>query len=382
MRRYTILLVAGVFCVHPVLAHDTGEMSSSRSVTTRIKAYVETPIIRLLNGVVDSAQAAGVVRISIENGYRTIESDGIPQHATGNFPNPGNPNTIREQQYHYRVPLHPRSTGAITPLGLSPFGVAINGVPFDPGAAEFWNNDRQSGWQYEALSGAINLGVDQNNAHVQPNGAYHYHGMPNGLIERPGDVGAPLLIGYAADGFPIYGPMGYQQPGNSGSGMKLLASSYRVKSGPRPGGPGGTYDGSFVQDYEYVAGAGDLDECNGRNGVTREYPGGTYYYVITDRFPFIPRCFKGVPDSSFRHGPMERRGMNGNSQRPGRGQGMPGDRRGRGSPPAEVIEACQGRSEGESVSFRTPRGESVQGICRDLNGEMAAVPAGGRPPMR
>ena len=51
------------------------------------------------------------------------------------------------------------------------FGVALNGVPFDPGTAEYWENDRSSDWRYDALSGKINLGLDQNNAHVQPNGA-------------------------------------------------------------------------------------------------------------------------------------------------------------------------------------------------------------------
>lgn len=64
-------------------------------------------------------------------------------------------------------------------------------------------------------------------------------------------------------------------------------------------GPGGKYDGTFVQDYEYVKGSGDLDECNGRTGVTPEFTNGTYYYVVTDAYPFIPRLFRGTPDSSF-----------------------------------------------------------------------------------
>ena len=73
----------------------------------------------------------------------------------------------------------------------------------------------------------------------------------------------------------------------------MLKASYRLKSGERPGGgngPGGAYDkGSFAQDYEFVKKtAGDLDDCNGRHGVTPEYPQGTYYYVITDNWPFIP----------------------------------------------------------------------------------------------
>jgi hypothetical protein len=178
-------------------------------------------------------------------------------------------------------------------------------VVFDPGAAERWQNDRNSPWQYEAMSGARNLGVDMHHAHVQPNGAYHYHALPTGLIERlTGGKPKITLLGWAADGFPIYGQLGYAQPGDTNSAIKRLRSSYRVKAGTRPDGPGGKYDGSFVADYEYVKGAGDLDECNGRTGITPEFPQGTYYYVLTDGFPFIPRMFKGSPDKSFlRSGP-------------------------------------------------------------------------------
>ena len=83
-----------------------------------------------------------------------------------------------------------------------------------------------------------------------------------------------------------------------------MKSSWRLKAGNRPDdGPGGRYDGTFSADYEYVEDLGDLDECNGRFGVTPEYPDGTYYYVITEDFPVIPRCFKGRPDKSFTIGP-------------------------------------------------------------------------------
>ena len=118
------------------------------------------------------------------------------------------------------------------------------------------------------------------------------------------------LIGYAADGYPIYGPYGYAKADDPGSGLKLLKSSYRLKDGSRPdgnSGPGGVYDGSFAQDFEYVNGLGDLDEFNGRIGITPEYPSGTFYYVVTDNWPFVPRHFRGVPDSTFRKGPGGRR---------------------------------------------------------------------------
>ena len=257
-----------------------------------------------------AAPGEGEVNIEQRGEFRYIESNGIPAHETGRFPNRRNPNRISEQRHAFRVALHPDEAQNTTPLGMWPFGVALNGVPFDPGAAEFWQRDRRSGWQYEALSGAIDLGLDESNAHVQPTGAYHYHGIPVGLIEHLGDgetLTEMMLIGYAADGFPIYAPYAYAEPDDPESDLQPMHASYRVKRGvrrARPAGPGGSYDGTFVQDYEYAEGEGDLDECNGRFGVTPEYPDGTYHYFITAEFPFIPRQFRGTPDESFiRRGP-------------------------------------------------------------------------------
>lgn len=83
------------------------------------------------------------------------------------------------------------------------------------------------------------------------------------------------------------------------SGLKKMRSSYQLKNGTRPSGPGGAYDGKFTADYEFVKGSGDLDECNGRFGVTPEYPRGIYHYYITDEFPWISRVWRGTPDPSF-----------------------------------------------------------------------------------
>lgn len=281
------------------------------------------------------------VAITMQGPYRVVRSNGIPDHSTGEFPNQGNPNTIAEQEYLYRMPKEPKRAEQTTPLSMNVFGVAINGVPFDPGAAEWWNRNPMSGWQYEAMALGPRLGLDRNNAHVQPNGAYHYHGPPTGLLERLKRVGKPVLIGYAADGFPIYGPYGYKDANDAKSGMKKLSSSYRIRGGTRPNGPGGTYDGTFVQDYEYVSKRGDLDNCNGRTGVTPEFPAGTYYYVVTDNYPYIPRGWKGTPDDSFvKRGPGGQRG--GARTRPDggrnsgnwneRGYGPPGDGQGFGPP--------------------------------------------------
>ena len=93
------------------------------------------------------------------------------------------------------------------------------------------------------------------------------------------------------------------------SEVKILKSSYRVKSGNRPGGargdrnnPGGKYDGTFIGDYEFVEGHGDLDECNGRFTITPEFPKGTYAYFLTEDWPVIPRLFRGTPHQSFAKG--------------------------------------------------------------------------------
>jgi hypothetical protein len=240
------------------------------------------------------------VKITVEGDRRVIRANGIPDHATGPFPGQGNPNTISAQRHEFRVPVQPQRAEQPTPLGMSPFGVAVNGVLFDPGAAEWWRDDRNSGWQYEALGGGRNLGIDAEHAHVQPTGAYHYHGLPVSLVARlTGGQSRMVLVGWAADGFPVYGPWVPTDPTVLTSPLKRATSSYRLKPGTRAGGPGGAHDGTYVADWTYVAGAGDLDECNGRTGPTPEYPNGTYYYVVTDDFPFLPRFWRGTPDPSF-----------------------------------------------------------------------------------
>jgi hypothetical protein len=246
------------------------------------------------------------VTIRAEGEKRIVESNAIPNHETGPFPNPGNPNSIRPRSIHYEMPLHPKEASSLTDAGHMIFGVAINGVSFDPATAEFWHRDFRSIWNEEAIyKGRGQLGMDWSNAHVQPSGAYHYHGIPIGLIRQLHAENSMVLVGWAADGFPIYGPLAYQEASNARSPLVKMKSSYRLKSDSRPGGengPGGPYDGKYTPDYEYVAGSGDLDECNGRHGVTAEFPGGTYYYVTTTEFPCVGRKYRGAPDASFRHG--------------------------------------------------------------------------------
>jgi len=272
--------------------------------------------------LVGNAMATARIRVSEQDGYRYIEADGLPDHETGQFPNRNNPNTISQQDHGFRVPLHPQKASQISAMNRQSFGVALNGVPFDPNTAEFWNNDRSSGWNIDANSGFMDLGLDDSNAHVQPGGAYHYHGVPTGLLDKFPYRDKPIMLGYAADGFPIYGPYGFRNAADPNSALVLLKPSYQLKSGQRPSGPKGAYSGLYVQDFDYAPGRGDLDQCNGRTAATPENPAGQYHYVLTTTFPFVPRCFTGTPDSSFTHQPPANAGG-----RPNHGSG---DARGHG----------------------------------------------------
>ncbi|MBT7404572.1 MAG: YHYH protein [Opitutae bacterium] len=246
-----------------------------------------------------------------------VEANGIPKHKVGRFPSRHNPNSVEEQTHNFSIPTNQKSANQPIPLHNesgrgppnTPFGIAVNGVLFDPGTAEFYMGDRRADWNYEALGGSVLLGLDANHGHVQPNGSYHYHGLPTGLLKKLG-VNAKEhspLVGYAMDGYPVYALYGYKNPKDPKSGIQKMSSSFRLKKGERPNPPGGKYDGAFSKDYQYIKGSGDLDMCNGRFTVTDEFPEGTYAYFLTEDWPVIPRYFKAEP-LKLRGGPGHQRG--------------------------------------------------------------------------
>lgn len=244
---------------------------------------------------------------------RIFTVNNIPSHLVGKYPNKSNPNSIEPQNETLEIDLNPVQAANLTSLQglIGPaysFGICLNGVEMDPVAAEPWGKKTANenwNWNLEATNNS--LGLDCSNAHVQPNGSYHYHGTPVKYIESLKTIGDEMiLIGWAADGFPVYYSFGYSEANDSLSKIKKMITSYKLKSGNRPGdgisSPCGEYNGKYVQDYEFVDGLGDLDEANGRNGVTPEFPNGTYYYVITDEFPGIPRFLVGTPSNDFKLG--------------------------------------------------------------------------------
>ena len=262
---------------------------------------------------------------TVTGDLRTITSNSIPEHQVGLFGGGAgslNPNAITEQSETYHITTTPALASALTALlsstGTGPnagpqysFGLLFNGVELDPVAAEPFPHEGALSanvnweWNLEALN--VNLGLDCNSAHVQPSGKYHYHGSPLLFLQSlnmPTDQ--MTLIGYAADGFPIYYKYAYTTAADTNSAVIEMTPSYQLKSGDRPGdgvtAPCDVYNGVYSNDYEFIDGLGSLDEANGRTGITPEYPNGTYYYIITDGFPSIPRYFKGTPSQDFKIG--------------------------------------------------------------------------------
>lgn len=221
--------------------------------------------------------------INVSNDLRCVTSDGLPDHETGAFPNRGNPHSISKQHIQFCVDATPDFGG--TAQEVQTIGIAINGVIIRPGTADWYDassprkhsRNPASGWRLDGMGAGEALGLDQNNAHVDHRGLYHYHGIADPLADADGS-----LVGWAADGFEIH---------YIGDRAK---SSYQLEEGKRSTAPGGERDGTYVQDWVYVAGSGNLDECNG--AMVND----TYTYFATDSFPFFPHCLKGTTVMQFR----------------------------------------------------------------------------------
>jgi hypothetical protein len=200
------------------------------------------------------------VRVSHDSQFLIVDSQGYPNHPTAKFPNSGNPNTIRVQDFHFRYPLEPQIARQITRVPMGPIGMALNGVVF-------FNPFEQGGMN--AVEGYSEVWLDSCCGHPQQHGVYHYHKYPS-CVKSPfpddGKQHSPVL-GFAFDGFPIYGP--YEE------------------------------DGIMAKDLK---GSTALDVCNGHTDKVRGY----HYHVTPGRFPYIIGGYAGIPETSnsppLRHG--------------------------------------------------------------------------------
>jgi len=240
-----------------------------------------------------------VTSVVIEGGNRIMQSNALPNHATGEFPNQGNPNSISAQEVKYTFPLNPKFSGE-SKWSREP-GVAINGVKFEPETAERFICETGEVYRIEAFQELVDLGLDFNHAHVQPTGAYHYHGVPKGMVEALNSDEDIVQVGFAKYGFLIYySKSGKYKPsfqldsdsrtGDACSYNNPHQSMEKELNNTRP-------DGTFVSDWEYVEGLGDLDECNGIE------VNGEYAYFVTEEYPYMSRCLKGEFKEERRKGP-------------------------------------------------------------------------------
>ncbi|HEY3966450.1 MAG TPA: YHYH protein, partial [Planctomycetaceae bacterium] len=196
----------------------------------------------------------GIDNLRLSHGaeFLIIRSQGYPNHPTALFPNSGNPNSIRVQDFTFRLPLEPRLAEVVTRVPMGPIGMALNGVVF-------FNPFEMGGMN--AVEGYSEVWFDSCCGHPQQHGVYHYHKYPS-CVKSPfpddGKQHSPI-IGFAWDGFPVHGP--YEESGVMAKDIK--------------------------NDHA-------LDVCNGHADQQRGY----HYHVTPGRFPYIIGGYAGVPERS------------------------------------------------------------------------------------
>ncbi|DAC23829.1 MAG TPA: YHYH protein [Candidatus Thalassarchaeaceae archaeon] len=260
------------------------------------------------------------VTVATDDNNVTITMNGIPNHDLESGPGC----CATAQSYTLTIPREPvnDTTGGHSSTNCPSAGgnyqcaadrgsiaYGMNGVPF------FGPEDGPGGdavayhhGEYEEDRQQIWLGIGYGHS---AGGTYHYHADANLMHWHPNETAnegwldysfpssldsqvASPVIGVAFDGYPIYGIYG-----DDGNGLITeMKSSYQLKAGETG------YNG--IDDYEYVAGLGDLDVCNGHFGPTPDFPQGIYHYHSTIEngmgemgFPYFLICYHGeVPGAA------------------------------------------------------------------------------------
>jgi hypothetical protein len=292
-----------------------------QNTTTTGRHYVSGSSTPVTDATIANCQS---VKYSTNNVY--VSTKGIPTYITGPFLD-GNPSLATSQNAIFKFPLSPtQNTGTLTATSAGNIGVFINGVAlFDYRDGVSWKTSSQALaggplggtgdgiWNRDAIVAEMG-GFDCSKGHPAM-GNYHHHQNPSafnmdlvvvstvcnlytsdGLYVIDSTTHSPL-IGFAYDGFPIYGAYGYKNVDGTG-GITRMKSSYQLRNisvrthyadgtdvtdGPAVSA---TYAlGLFREDYEYIATTTStpdyLDDHNGRYCVTPEYPNGTYAYFCT-----------------------------------------------------------------------------------------------------
>lgn len=281
---------------------------------------------------INDPDLVNVQSVKYSTNFVYISTTGLPSYVTGPFLD-GNPSLATNQNAMFKLPLNPvANTGSLVNTTGGNIGLFINGVAlFDYRDGVAWNPTTNtlcggpgnppcpggptatSAWNRDAIL-AERGGFDCSKAHPAM-GNYHHHQNPSafkldltvlsticnlynaeGLYAIDSTKHSPL-IGFAYDGFPIYGAYAYKNTNGTG-GIVRMNSSYTLRNittrttsptgGTVSAGPNvsTTYPlGYFREDYQYnatsTATPDYLDIHNGRFCVTPEYPNGTYCYFAT-----------------------------------------------------------------------------------------------------
>ncbi len=212
-----------------------------------------------------------------------VESNAVPHYTFVQT----TPNPLQAQNEHWEVPRVPVAAATTTDVPLlGTAGFAVNGVPFfGPNEAAVPPDEAYGDPVYNGL-------LDACEGHTAF--AYHYHAMPVKCLDAASLVAEPWtnpdpaageaspIVGWALDGFAVYGPV---ECADAGCGaVQVMQSGYAKTGDPKTN----AWDA-----YAWAEHAGDatyLDACNGHEG-----PNGDYHYHATEGFPYIVGCFRGTP---------------------------------------------------------------------------------------
>ncbi len=318
MKRYLFSLVL-LSSTIAASAQSPAITSWLQNTTVMGQHYVQNNFTPIQDNVL-----ANVQTVQYSANWVYVSTHGIPTYITGPFLD-NNPSLASDQDAIFKIPLNPTPNQNPTATTPGNIGVFINGVAlFDYRDGVSWRAASQADaggpiqgppgdgiWNRDAIK-AERLGFDCAKGHPAM-GNYHHHQNPSafdldlnvisticslydadGLYVIDSTQHSPL-IGFAYDGYPIYGAYGYKNADGTG-GITRIKSSYHLRniavrthyadgSDVADGPPiSSTFPlGHYREDYEYIAPTApdSLDEHNGRFCVTPEYPNGTYAYFCT-----------------------------------------------------------------------------------------------------
>ncbi len=350
MKKIFVLFLALV--AFSFLRAQTNPIISSWLINTtglRGQHYVQGNSTPIQDNVLANVQS-----VQYSQNWVYIDATGIPAYITGPFLD-GNPSLATDQTGYFKLPLNPvQNTGNPTATTGGNIGVFINGVAlFDYRDGVAWNPNTNAlcggpgnpacpggpgasmDWNRDAVP-AEKDGFDCAKAHPAM-GNYHHHQNPSAFdldqvvisnicdlypadgLYAINEMEHSPLIGFAYDGFPIYGAYGFKNTDGTG-GIVRLKSSYQLRDisvrthhangndvADGPAVSAAFPLGYFREDYGYIAHNEPdyLDIHNGRFCVTPEYPQGTYAYFCTvdenwnSAYPYaVGPTFYGVKTAS------------------------------------------------------------------------------------